>query len=148
MFAYGSNMDSERMSERGIIPIKRMYGEMRNWKLVFNKKSQKLPGVVFANIIPEKRSIVEGVLYEINIEDLEKLDKFEGHPEHYTRYNEAVYLQDDHHQDIYINCWVYIANFQWIGEGRISVEYLNHILKCNDIVSETYYNKLLEYKNG
>ena len=40
-FAYGSNMNSERVKERGIIFSKREYGILEGFRLVFNKAFRK-----------------------------------------------------------------------------------------------------------
>jgi hypothetical protein len=43
-----------------------------------------------ANISPCENSVVEGVLYDV--ETLVLLDKYEGHPKHYTSNNEKRML--------------------------------------------------------
>ena len=38
-FAYGSNMDMSRLSNRGVNPETRHKGVLKGWKLKFNKKA-------------------------------------------------------------------------------------------------------------
>lgn len=82
-FAYGSNMDPCRMIKRSLCSSRREHAILEGWKLVFNKVSRRNQNEDFANIEREEGSIVEGILYEIECSDLEKLDRHEGYPEHY-----------------------------------------------------------------
>jgi len=40
-FAYGSNMNKDRMTERGINFTSRQFAKLADYKLVFNKKASK-----------------------------------------------------------------------------------------------------------
>ncbi|MFP4608331.1 MAG: gamma-glutamylcyclotransferase family protein [Candidatus Natronoplasma sp.] len=77
-FAYGSNLDLEQMEERGITVKRSELAELPGWRLAFTIYSSGWSGGV-ADIIPggsdEK---VEGVVYTILKEDLNKLDHYEG----------------------------------------------------------------------
>jgi hypothetical protein len=75
-FAYGSNLNKKRMLERGVIIILFLLSYSIN-----ELKSIKQGAV--ANISPCENSVVEGVLYDV--ETLVLLDKYEGHPKHYTK---------------------------------------------------------------
>lgn len=75
-FAYGSNMLSERLCSR--IPSAQAIGcaRLEDWRLVFNKRS--VDGSAKANLVESPGDTTWGVLYEIEAQDLERLDKVEG----------------------------------------------------------------------
>ena len=138
-FAYGSNINSDRMKERGINFISRKFGILKDYKLVFNKIASRNPNEGYANIIICKNSIVEGAIYEITDESISLLDKYESVPKHY--YRKEVEIQDSN--KLIKKCITYIANNSKITEGlKPSTDYLNHILKGKDLFTENYYNKL------
>lgn len=85
-FAYGSNMFSERLRSRitSLTIIGR--ASLKDRKMVFNKRSKDGSGK--ANLVESPGNVTWGVLYEINAQDLDTLDKIEGG---YTRV--AVRLQ-------------------------------------------------------
>ena len=138
-FAYGSNMNTSRMKERGVNIINLERGVLNDYKLVFNKKSFKDNTIGFANIEESKNNQVEGIIYTILYADIAKLDKFEGFPKHYNRI--IMNINDK-------NCFVYIANKEWISESvKPTKEYIEHLLKGRDYLSEKYYESLkLIYK--
>ena len=96
-FAYGSNIDENRMQER--CPKSRLVGKARleGYKISFSRYSGKWNGGV-ADIIEAENSHVWGILYEITEDDLARLDKFEGHPNIYIR--KKVIVIDDNDQEI------------------------------------------------
>lgn len=138
-YAYGSNMNDKRMTERGVNFLSKEKGSLKGYKFVINKKSQKNPNIGFANIIRDDNSEVEGIIYEVSQEDILKLDKFEGFPKHYNR---DTYIINDK------KCVIYIANNNWTSTNELiaTEEYKNHILEGKEYLSEEYYNKLLEIK--
>jgi len=140
-FAYGSNLDTKRMIERGVVFTSRQFGILKDYKLVFNKKSSKnnfKEG--YANIIKSKGSVVEGGIYEITEESISLLDKYEGYPTHYSR----EYL-DIEVSDRTIRCIVYVANSEKLQEGlKPSKEYFSKILEGKDLFTEEYYNNLIK----
>ena len=138
-FAYGSNMSSSRLTERGVNFLSKEKGTLKGYKFIINKKSQKNPNIGFANIIKDNSSEVEGIIYEVNEEDLIKLDKYEGAPKHYKR---ETYIINNK------KCVIYIANKEWtsINELKATEEYKNHILEGKEFLSDNYYKKLLEIK--
>ena len=75
-FAYGSNMLSERLRSRitSLNIVSR--ASLKDRKMVFNKRSKDGSGK--ANLVESPRSMTWGVLYEINAQDLDKLDKIES----------------------------------------------------------------------
>lgn len=138
-FAYGSNMNDKRMTDRGVNFLSKEKGTLKGYKFIINKKSQKNPNIGFANIIRDDNSEVEGIIYEVTEEDIIKLDKFEGAPKHYRR---EIYIIENK------QCVIYIANDVWTSTNELEAteEYKNHILEGKEFLSEKYYNKLLEIK--
>lgn len=138
-FAYGSNLNEKRMIDRGVNFKSKEKGILKGYKLVINKKSKKNPNIGFANIIKDKNSEVEGIIYEVNHSEILKLDNFEGFPNHYHR--EIIDINNK-------QCVVYIANNTWISniELKTTEEYKNHILEGKKFLSKEYYDKLLEIK--
>ncbi|MFH1514112.1 MAG: gamma-glutamylcyclotransferase family protein [bacterium] len=138
-FAYGSNMDPDRMIERRAFFTDRVFARLENYKLVFNKISNKNPEEGFGNIIPDGNSVVEGVLYEVEWDAIECLDIKEGYPAAYSREEIEVELSDGGK----VEALVYIAREDKTRDGlKPSREYLSHYLKGKDLLSEEYYSWL------
>jgi len=138
-FAYGSNMNAERMRERGVRFCRRERAILEGYRLVFNKIASRDRKEGYANIVKDKDSHVEGVLYEIVDEDIQKLDRYEGYPCHYDRQKLKVKLAGGET----VEAVVYIANEKMTAEGlKPTKEYLNHLLKGRDILSKEYCEKL------
>lgn len=138
-YSYGSNMSEKRMISRGVNFYKKETGILKGYRFVINKMSQKDNKIGFANIIKDENSEVEGIVYDINDNDILKIDRFEGFPTHYSREIHKINNED---------CVVYIANTNWtsLNELNTTQEYKNHILEGKEYLSEKYYNKLLEIK--
>ena len=83
-FAYGSNLNRKQMRARCPNHVFYDLGVIRDYELVFTGYSKTRDGGV-ADIRPKQGCFVEGVLYEINLKDLEALDKAEGYPNSYNR---------------------------------------------------------------
>lgn len=142
-FAYGSNMNPERMKLRGINYSQRKPATLKAWKLKFNKAASKNPEEGYANIVLNVNGTVEGILYEIDDPDLSKLDKYEGYPDHYCRILVKVLLNDGQK----VEAITYVANSNKIRNGlRPSKEYLSHLLKGCDLLSEKYCKRLKEWE--
>lgn len=137
-FAYGSNMNPDRMNTREV-HFKNMNGAiLKGYRLEFNKVAKANPAKGFATIIFDPDEIVEGILYEIEDEDIKKLDIFEGYPNHYDRKEITVNVNG-----LDVKAIVYIAQQDWIKTGlKPTQEYLNHLLSAKEDISESYYNKL------
>jgi gamma-glutamylcyclotransferase (GGCT)/AIG2-like uncharacterized protein YtfP len=137
-FAYGSNMDMNRLSERGISPTTRHKGVLKGWKLKFNKKASA-GDWSFANIEPSEEDVVEGLVFTINESDLKLLDKFEGSPRHYRR--EILIVETPTET---AKCVAYIAQPEHVVEGLIPTkEYMDFLINGSKMLSEEYQEKLL-----
>lgn len=141
-FAYGSNMNEERMKERGVQFSKREHAVLEGWKLKFNKiASDKVTG--YANIEIDASSNIEGILYTISDKGIKKLDIFEGYPTHYNRISVSVKLDNGKEAEAI----VYVAQPDKIKEGlKPTKEYLNHLIKGSGILSLKYSEMLKKIK--
>lgn len=83
-FAYGSNLDSQRMIER--CPGAQCLGPALcpNAAVQFRK---------YITLIPHISRSVPGLLYALTPDDVVALDRFESYPDHYMRYR--IVLSDD-----------------------------------------------------
>jgi hypothetical protein len=136
-FAYGSNLDQQRMKDRKIKIYTIVSAWLLNYELKFNKISKKQGAV--ANIMLKAGSIVEGVLYQI--EDIKTIDIYEGYPKHYNRIQMSFNIDN---KDVL--AWIYIAQPHYIKEGlKPKQEYLNHILKGKSYMTPEYYEKFKKY---
>jgi cation transport regulator ChaC len=138
-FAYGSNMDAQRMRERGIEFSERVHAILSGYSLKFNKMADRNHKEGYANIVPDKNNSVEGVLYEIPDLDLKKLDKHECYPIHYDRIKINVRTGGKKE----VEAIIYVAQPDKVKQGlKPSNEYLAHLLAGKDILSESYYLRL------
>lgn len=138
-FAYGSNMDSERIKKRGINYSKREAANLKDYTLKFNKVACENTNDGYANIESQKGEMVEGILYEINQTDISNLDKFEGCPKHYERIKVKVTLINKK----VIDAIAYIAHPSKTKEGlKPRKEYLEYLLKSREFLSTIYVKKL------
>lgn len=123
-FAYGSNRNPSRMRmERGLCFSERFEAILKNHQMVFNKRSSDGKNA-FANIEACPGKSVKGILYKLSASSMERLDRFEGAPYHYTR--NQMFVEVDGRE---VLAEVYLAHPDWIQEGlEPSKEYLAH---CN-----------------
>lgn len=138
-FAYGSNMDQDRMSVRGLDFSNPVRGVMKGYRLAFNKKAWDHPDRAYANIVYDPNSHVEGVLYRLSDEhQIVKMDPFEGTPRLYSREVFPVEVAGES-----IASWVYIANKATIFDGlKPDRWYLEHLLAGRVHLSDDYYQTL------
>ena len=78
-FAYGSNMNSERMAVRDLQVLSACSGWLEGFGLRFNKRSRRDATLACANVVYAPRERVEGVLYHLAVPtEIIKLDPHEG----------------------------------------------------------------------
>ena len=134
-FAYGSNMNPERMKQRiGWSPPSRG-AVLHDYQLMFDKQSNDGGK---ANIRPLKGESVEGVLYQLAEKDLLSLDGFEGVlTGDYAREKLEVIINGDG------KCLAtaYIA-LKTGPENPPTREYLDHLLAAEKYLSPQYLEKL------
>jgi gamma-glutamylcyclotransferase (GGCT)/AIG2-like uncharacterized protein YtfP len=140
-FAYGSNCNPAVMKRKGVDFTSRQRAVLRGFRLLFNKKAMRssLPeGIGFANINEDADGTVEGILYEIDDDDLERLDESERYPDHYDRIDVTVESDSGLHR-----CCTYRAQPDKVCAGlKPSRNYLNHILAAGDFLSRQYHEAL------
>ncbi len=160
-FAYGSNMNEQRLRQRigdNFITIGR--GVLERFELKFNKKSSQYPSNGVANIVQNKYKTVEGILYQfIGSEDdvlcsIMKLDRAEG-----TNYNREMYKIKIDLRDSYgtfesmpqdqILTYIYICkNPLYIDSSlKPSAEYLNHLIEGKNHLTISYLNYLKTFQS-
>jgi gamma-glutamylcyclotransferase len=135
-FAYGSNMDFNRLNEREISFEFIGLGILEGYALKFNKIASKKSGIGYANIVSQKESKVEGLLF--SIDNIELLDKFEGFPNHYSK--EIFKIQ---YLGNLIDAIVYVASIKRVSNNlKPEREYLNRLLTAKDFLSTEYLSFL------
>lgn len=134
-FAYGSNMNPERVRERGLNVRASESATLPGFALRFDKVSRQHPSESHANIVRQPGETVEGVLYELaDHDDILRMDRFENTPINYSR--EAVLART---RDGIRPAWTYFANPAVRSDGLIpSDDYLAHLLAGRDYLSPGY----------
>ncbi len=88
-FAYGSNMDLDQMKIRcpgsSVIGI----GQLTHYTMAFTRWSRSWKSGT-ADILPERGAIVHGVLFNLTLDGLKKLDKFADYSNSYLRQDVTV----------------------------------------------------------
>ena len=132
-FAYGSNMDIDRINKRCIQYKHREKALLKGYKLIFDKKNDSIYGASYANITIDPSEYVEGVLYS-GLSSFKELDYYEGvHSGHYRR--EKILLTNPK-----IEVYTYFACEDKREEGlKPSEDYLAHLLSAKEFLSEEYY---------
>lgn len=129
------------MEQKGIHYTARQRAVLRGFRLRFNKRSlrESLPERIgFANIEEDDEGVVEGILYDLGVEGLEKLDETERHLSHYDRIRVNVNADSGREE-----CWTYKARPEVVGEGLApSRNYINHILAGQEFLSQQYFDAL------
>lgn len=138
-FAYGSNMNPQRMLARGVASSMALPGTLRGFELCFDKRALGRPRVAHANIRHCPGDVVEGVLYQLmDPVDIERLDRFEGTP---VRYSREVYVIDSPMGEI--SAWVYVGNRAMLAADLLPErDYLEHLLAAKSWISPRYFQRL------
>ena len=122
IFCYGSNMNTERITERCSSSRFISRAKVNGWKLLFNKRSKDKSGK--ANLIyTGDTSLVWGVIFDISEDQKPLLDKAEGLGRGYDEYKLTV-INDLGEE---IECVCYIATDE---------KYLDNNLKPYDWYKE------------
>ena len=138
-FAYGSNMNTARVTKRQMPFSGFEAGVLEGYRLVFNKRSTIYPGTASANIEVADNDRVEGLLYALEDDrGIESMDPFEGYPVRYDR--SLVSIQT---AQATVQSWVYIANQAYLAPGlKPASWYLNHLLAGERHLSRPYFERL------
>ena len=135
-FAYGSNMNPERMNSRHLKVLSARSAVLDGFGLRFNKRSRRDANLACANIVfaPDER--VEGVLYQLeNSSEIIKLDPHEGTPFMYSR--EQFFVHSDGGK---IATWIYVANPAVIDNSiKPARWYVEHLLAGKPFLTTEYW---------
>ena len=113
--------------------------ELRGFTLTFNKISSRIPGAGVANIVPDEKGSVEGILYTITWRGIYNLDIFEGYPTEYERINLKLDTAIETEETIV----TYIARPERVYDGLSPTrEYMRHLLIAGPDLSASYYEEL------
>lgn len=144
-FGYGSNMDRERMRARcdaeGCAILERVAGDLRGWRLTFDKRRRAPAGSAAANVVPDPSAVVEGALYRLPPRGLDLLDVHEGVSSgQYRRVAVDVSRRDT---GAVVRATMYEASPGARGEGlRPERWYLGHLLAGRDLLTADYVARL------
>ena len=138
-FAYGSNMNLQRMADRSLEVVDMCAGWLDGFGLRFNKRSRHDSNLACANIIFSRGERVEGVLYRlIGADEIAKLDPYEGTPYLYSR--DLFPVQTDAGV---IPAWTYVANPAVIDNDILPARwYVEHLLAGREFLSQPYMNRI------
>ena len=159
-FAYGSNMNPQRVKDRGIRYQLAMGAVLDGYALVFDKTSRNHAGLGHANLVVAPAARVEGVLYWLDERDeIRKMDKFEHAPVNYSReivrvrihpneiapgVGEGLVSGDDGSGTA--TTWTYFANPAVRRPGLLPPRsYLKHLLAGEAFLSADYYQRLVDW---
>lgn len=138
-FAYGSNMNQARMLGRNMQMLSATAGWLDGYGLRFNKRSELDDNLACANIVWSPSERIEGVLYELRcIEEIAKLDPYEGAPRRYSREMFNVQTADGVQP-----AWVYVANPAVLDNHILPARwYLEHLLAGREFLSKDYWERI------
>lgn len=144
-FAYGSNMNPERLitdrlAPEGVLCHQRILGRLDGWSLAFDKPSVHLTGAAAANIKPLVQAYVLGTLNLIPEQGLDVLDHYEGvATQQYERAQIRVMRPDT---GAFVDAVTYIARNNLDPALKPPSSYLAHLLAGRDLLPEYYVDRL------
>jgi len=134
-FAYGSNMDLNRITDRIDRCPEREPATLSGYKLRFNKRAKGNPREGYANIEQCDREL-PGVIYDLTEDELKRIDCREGvHNGHYMR--RLVHVKSS--TGLQLEATVHVACDEWVEKGLLpSKEYLNHLLAGAELLPDDH----------
>ena len=133
-FAYGSNMSAARMKQRLGWEAPRRAASLKDFQLVFDQAGFNDPSWSPANIRSEQGGLVDGMVYEVEENDLKILD---GYEKYYQRLEVRVMATQEKNLDA-----VTYLSKKSCGEKPPTQEYLNFLLEGKSFLSREYFDKL------
>lgn len=142
-FAFGSNMNPQRVRDRGLEFARVCGARLAGFDLVFDKRAADHPGCGHANIAWAPERVVEGVLYElVDEQQILRMDPFERAPVNYSREVVTV-LVEAAGPGTRIAAWTYIANPAVRAPGaRPEAAYMAHLLEGRPWLSPAWVARL------
>lgn len=118
-FAYGSNLSTNQMKIRCPSSKPLEIGYLKSYRLDFTYYSSGWNGGV-ADIVLDPEHEVWGLIYEISIEDLCRLDSYEGCPDVYNRFQTSIKTLTGTLSDV----WVYtvVQKKKFILPAKVYIE--------------------------
>ena len=139
-FAYGSNMNPERIAERLKRLPKAKMGCLKGYQLIFNKIASGKSGIGYANIVISKDDTVFGVLYYVTNEDLCILDDYEGvGNSHYYRAEVPIFTEES---GVLLAITYIACQNRTTDSLKPTREYLNHLLEGRAFLPPDYIARL------
>jgi gamma-glutamylcyclotransferase (GGCT)/AIG2-like uncharacterized protein YtfP len=134
-FAYGSNMNPERVRARGLEVLRCEGALVRGFAMRFDKVSMAHGDCAHANIVYSAGDVVEGVLYELAcVDEIRKMDRFESAPVNYGR--DVIVAEVEGRQ---VPAWTYFANRHARKDGLLPPSsYMAHLLAGRAFLSAGY----------
>ena len=138
-FAYGSNMNPDRVRDRGVVFSTAQSASLSGVSLAFDKVSAKHSGVGHANLVYDRKGLVEGVLYLLDsVTAIITMDRFESAPINYSR--EVVVVSTNQGE---MAAWTYFANPGVRQTGLMPPRsYMKHLLAGEPYLSAEYFAML------
>lgn len=130
-FAYGSNMNSKRLSQRiGCRNISGRLGLLLDHSVIFNKKTSK-NDYAYANLEYRPKNVVFGIIYELTEKELQLLDIDEGINGIRPSYERKLFTIYDMELNRSSQAYAYIATDPRILTNRLrpSQKYLNYFFE-------------------
>lgn len=143
-FAYGSNMNLERLKSWGVKVENPCSAYLLDYELVFNiVDDTEDPATAFANILPKPTSKVEGILFYTDRASIEnQLDEYEGYPEFYIRKKLVCITMNMHKVSALVYSGVASKCSTKVSPSK---DHLEHILAGRPYLSPPYFEKLYNY---
>lgn len=139
-FAFGSNMNEERMRKRSVHFTERQCAKLSGYAFKLHKVLKN--GTAAANVMEtttttENDDCVYGALYRIQEKGLLTLDKFEHRGKSYDRKDVIVEITSTGEK---VKAVTYVALSDKIDDDlkKVATDYLHHILQGRDILPKNY----------
>lgn len=144
-FAYGSNMDVERLetarlNPEGVYSTARHLGRLDDYRLVFNKPSAYFIGAGAANIEFSQGSHIYGTLNEMPDAGLTILDKYENVS--LGQYERLVVRVQNYATNSTVFATTYISRSDRNNELMPRLGYMHHMLRGADVLPEEWVEYL------
>ncbi len=139
-FAYGSNMNPQRVAQRGLATQAIRGARLAGMQLTFDKAAPTEGiAVGHAALRFAREGLVEGVLYDLASPlEILKMDVFERAPINYSRERVQVVVGTET-----VVAWTYFANAAVCRVGlRPTQAYLSHLLAGAPYLSAAYVDQL------
>ncbi|MGQ0581243.1 MAG: gamma-glutamylcyclotransferase [Reyranella sp.] len=142
-FAYGSNMDAERlfgrMKSKGATWGDRIGGRLDGWRLTFDKIDTRRAGSGFGNIVMAKDSVVHGTLNALPGRGFDALDGYEGVADRHYERRAVPVVRADSGETVEAITYVALKTGTGLKPTRA---YLAHLLAGRDLLPTNYWERL------